>query len=520
MTLRFTCPNKPCSKIWQVDDIHGGKDWNCPTCKTPIKIPIPPPPVISAQEDEHESDDTSEDANNALIILWVAFGGSCALAIAGLFVWIGLTFIALPVAIVLLVLALVKRNRMIENDLITRANEGDAQAQYDLACRRRSKRKFDGDDGAVYWYKEAAEREHVLAQFTLGLLFKNGFGAEKNPVQAVHWFEKAANHGLADAQYELGLCYFWGYGIKEDEIDIKAFYWLEKAAINGSKNARAFKSLADVQYKMALAYQTGKERRKDPIRAIVLLKKAAEQGLAEAQYELGRACQTGTGIAQDIAQATRWFENAANQNHAEAQYELGLCYLKGNGVEEDRNRAIYWCKKAVENGSTNAEAIVGFKKIEKLADKFGDNYQVIKKCCIELAVKGYKLSRYYISEPYPSTHEASISVDDASGSYIGSIEFATFRYDSGAYHSHNHWKAMTHIEHFGRRIFHHIIQLDGAGIIIESKTPSSEAPPEWMIICAIILARNYPISYPDWVQPDCREATSYVNVAFQLLEHV
>ena len=116
------------------------------------------------------------------------------------------------------------------------ANLGDKQAQYNLACRRRAKRKFVGDDGAVHWYKKAAESEHVLAQFNLGLLFKNGFGVEANLVQAVYWLEKAANHGHADAQYELGLCLEGGIGVKKDlTLALSRF---KEAADQGHKDAQ------------------------------------------------------------------------------------------------------------------------------------------------------------------------------------------------------------------------------------------------------------------------------------------
>ena len=41
MPIRFTCLN--CKKTFEVEDKHGGKDSNCPTCKTPIKIPTAEP---------------------------------------------------------------------------------------------------------------------------------------------------------------------------------------------------------------------------------------------------------------------------------------------------------------------------------------------------------------------------------------------------------------------------------------------------------------------------------------------
>ena len=61
----------------------------------------------------------------------------------------------------------------------------------------------------------------------------------------------------------------------------------------------------------------------------------------------------------------------------------------------------------------------------------------------------------------------------------------------------------------------HVIHLDKAGILFESKVPCSEPPPEWMEICAPLLrASGYTISFPQWME-ECPDASKYVNVVFQ-----
>ena len=219
-------------------------------------VSVPVRPSLSA---DSFTAATSENADRQTIF-WVLFGASSFLAFLGVLIWIVLTLITLPVAIVFLVLALKERDQSIENELMLRSNQGDALAQYDLACRYSKKNKYEE---AIQCYTQAAENGHVHAQFTLGLLYKAGnfvqplrkntifgeiddffeniigfwntwnksnkkFSISVDSVQAVHWFSKAAVQGLADAQYELGLCYQEGNGVLKDIV--AAMSWLRKAA--------------------------------------------------------------------------------------------------------------------------------------------------------------------------------------------------------------------------------------------------------------------------------------------------
>ena len=44
--------------------------------------------------------------------------------------------------------------------------------------------------------------------------------------EAVKWLRKAASHGLSDAEYSLGLMYRNGLGVQEDEEEARK--WFEK----------------------------------------------------------------------------------------------------------------------------------------------------------------------------------------------------------------------------------------------------------------------------------------------------
>jgi len=190
---------------------------------------VPKPPAATGQihnqgqASDKEQEDPDIELPYTLILLWVGFGGSCVLAITGIFLWILVTLIVLPIAIVTLILALKERDRLIENDLRIRSEQGDVQAQYDLAHRLQRKKLSE----AMQFLEKAAENGLAQAQYEFGLKYKEGEGivVEKNPVQAAYWFEKAADQGLADAQYEMGFCLEKGMGVRENLDLALSRYW-------------------------------------------------------------------------------------------------------------------------------------------------------------------------------------------------------------------------------------------------------------------------------------------------------
>ncbi|CAB5379990.1 unnamed protein product [Rhizophagus irregularis] len=81
----------------------------------------------------------------------------------------------------------------------------------------------------------------------LAIYYKNGEGTEENLEKAFYWYQKAAENGDKEAQFNLGVCYEEGIGIEKDEV--KASYWYQKAAQQGFSNA---------QYRLGFFYKIGK----------------------------------------------------------------------------------------------------------------------------------------------------------------------------------------------------------------------------------------------------------------------
>ncbi len=86
--------------------------------------------------------------------------------------------------------------------------------------------------------------------------------------------------------------------IQNCKILRKGFYWLERAAQNGSDYAA---------YQLGKEYLSGKNAPKNPERAAEYVRMAAEWGNPYAQYLLGKLCLSGDGAPQDKDAAYDWF---------------------------------------------------------------------------------------------------------------------------------------------------------------------------------------------------------------------
>ena len=124
------------------------------------------------------------------------------------------------------------RERQLEQHLLEHAEQGDAQAQYEVG------RRFWNGDGvdqdhkqAADWFDRAARQGLAAAQCALGLCYERGDGVEQDMWQAAAWYQWAAQQDDAEAQLRLSECYEKGRGVPKDKE--KAAEWLYKAAQQG-----------------------------------------------------------------------------------------------------------------------------------------------------------------------------------------------------------------------------------------------------------------------------------------------
>lgn len=148
----------------------------------------------------------------------------------------------------------------------------------------------DGDYvTAIKLLRAPAERGHVGAQFTLGIIYATGKGIDTNIDRAVAWWEAAAAQGHAASLFNLGVLYAHGRGVEKDLIKARNYWHL-----------------------------------------------AATHGDPAAQFHLGALAATGEGEPKNYQEAARWWRAAAAQGNRQALE--GLEILKNHGALPDETR--------------------------------------------------------------------------------------------------------------------------------------------------------------------------------------
>jgi TPR repeat protein len=287
------------------------------------------------------------------------------------------------------------------DDLIERANEGNAAAQNNVGAMYHTGKDLRKDDAeAVRWWRRAAEQGNVYAQTNLGDVYHYGQGVAQNEAEAILWYQKAAEQGFAPAkaalermyangtpvraqqqtgqicstasadgrtlaegseianiikqaesgdakaQSILGHEYDGAVGVANDET--AAICWWRKAAAQGDKSA---------QDALIVMFQYGRGGVTEHEAEAAHWESDAVRGNAEAQYMLGN---TYAKVDKNEAEAVRWYRKSAEQGYAAAQFVIAEAYDDGRGVAKDEVEAVRWYRKAAEQGDMRAQTNLGY----------------------------------------------------------------------------------------------------------------------------------------------------------------
>tara|TARA_R110000868_G_scaffold5138_1_gene31726 strand:+ start:2843 stop:6130 length:3288 start_codon:yes stop_codon:yes gene_type:complete len=93
----------------------------------------------------------------------------------------------------------------------------------------------------------------------------------------------------------------------------------------------------------------------DAATAVILLRRAAEQGVPAAQYRYGKLLETGEGVGIDLEAARRWTERAANAGHRRAMHNLAVMYYYGTGTAVNFEGAARWFQEAALLGLRDSQ---------------------------------------------------------------------------------------------------------------------------------------------------------------------
>ncbi|MBH68570.1 MAG: hypothetical protein CMM58_09485 [Rhodospirillaceae bacterium] len=119
--------------------------------------------------------------------------------------------------------------------LTTKANKGDATAQYLLGLSKLRGEKTQNYEEALNWFKLAAIQKHREAQYNLAVLYEKGLGIEKNDIKALLWYHVAAENEHPKAQFNLAVFFLNGRGTAPNQEE--AVRWFTRASSQGIDEA-------------------------------------------------------------------------------------------------------------------------------------------------------------------------------------------------------------------------------------------------------------------------------------------
>jgi TPR repeat protein len=218
--------------------------------------------------------------------------------------------------------------------VIARREASELEAMY---RRGLEYEKCGEQNQALDFYKRAAERGHLWAQYKLGQCFLYGIGVQEHKSEGIAWLQKALDRGLGRAGWILGNHYSLALVPNYHEA-LKCY---QRGVELGEE--RAAQGLANVQERLG---------KPDETTETAAVKKAAASGDPDACFEMGTRCLEGAGVSQDATAAFRWFREAAAQgDNAEAWCYMGFMLETGQGVTTDLNEAIECFRRASELGN-------------------------------------------------------------------------------------------------------------------------------------------------------------------------
>ena len=153
-------------------------------------------------------------------------------------------------------------------------------------------------------YEQLAAEGDKVAQTSLGYIYQNGLGCEKDEVKALELYKKAAEQKEPFALYNLGILYANGLGGVEHDQFKAHEYFLEAA-----------------------------------IREVV-----------PAMYEVALMLERGLGCVANASEAAFWYEEGAKRGDAKCFNNLGVLYKDGTGVIQDNQRAFICFQRAADAG--------------------------------------------------------------------------------------------------------------------------------------------------------------------------
>ena len=201
---------------------------------------------------------------------------------------------------------------------------------------------------ALRLYTELAESGNADAFTSLGFMYQNAQGCEKNDALAVEYYKKGAEAKQPYALFNLAILYMNGLcGVEHDQFKAHDLH-MEAAT----------REVPPAMYEVALMLERGLGCIGSYSEAAFWYEEGAKRGHLESFNNLGALYKEGHGVDQDDARTFLCFTRAAEGGLPQGLYNLGMLYSQGIGCAEDQDKALDYCRKAAYKGHEKAKDII------------------------------------------------------------------------------------------------------------------------------------------------------------------
>ena len=222
--------------------------------------------------------------------------------------------------------------------LYTGAQRGNVDALVLYALCRQEGLGIEADAKDAYSILDyvAHGANHPAAYYYLGLARLNGEGCVQSESLGKCYLDTAAMLGNVKAMSTLGVCYLNGYGCQRDTVE----------AVRCYRNAIEAGSL-DACNRLGYLY----EAQENYDSAVACYRKSMEGGNLEGYCCLGLCYEKGRGVILSYKRAYELYKAAADAGYGRGYVMLAFCYLEGINVEADPVEALRLFEKGGEAGN-------------------------------------------------------------------------------------------------------------------------------------------------------------------------
>lgn len=316
--------------------------------------------------------------------------------------------------------------------LYSRALLGDAQSQFEIGQMFQYGLGVEQNDAsAIIFYQNAAEQQHLGAEYNLGILYLHHPQSEEDYQTALNWLTDSAFKGNRKSQYALARILTIGKSGEDGKVYIQpnpeqAQSMLYLAAANhygpaefelAENLARTFDNGLSVEVKkqklalirslyqgaagngvmqalVPLAFYNAMDQ--DPTRqaeAFIVADQQAQAGDDHAALLLGMLYDRGIGVGTDAAKALYWYQHAGE--NPVSQFILGTYTAEGRGVTADKEQGLALLNQSLAARFSYANFNVSVLKKEAGGDFLPD---LIAAYTEGNSHAGIVLADYYLSQ--------------------------------------------------------------------------------------------------------------------------